>query len=80
MDDEFDFEIVCPYCDNEFLIDINGENSKIECPKCNNVIELDWSGNFEEEIQSFGCGAGRCSGCHGCGNTLINQKDEDDDM
>ena len=81
IDDEqgdYDFEIVCPYCDNEFLIDLNQENSEIECPQCNNIIELDWSGNSEEaeNIKNTDCGKSNCSGCKGCGNL----EDEDDDM
>ena len=80
VDDEedYDFEIVCPYCDNEFLIDLNQENSEIECPNCNNVIELDWTGNLEDsqEETNFGCNKGHCSGCHGCGS----MNDEEDDM
>ena len=75
MDDEFDFEIVCPYCDNEFLIDINSKNLKVKCPKCNNIIELDFSGNFEENLQS-GCQTGHCSGCSGC-QKLNNEEDDD---
>ena len=64
----FDFEIVCPYCNNEFVADIDLENKKdIECPECHNLIELDFSG---EE----GCG-GECSGCH----EHCNEK-EDEDM
>ena len=64
----FDFEIVCPYCNHEFVADIDLENKKdIECPECHNLIELDFSG---EE----GCG-GECSGCH----EHCNEK-EDEDM
>ena len=66
----FDFEIICPYCENEFIIDANEDKSHVECPECNNIIELDWSGNLEDD----GC-AGHCHGCHGCGEI-----DEDDDM
>jgi len=73
-DGNYDFEIVCPYCDNEFLIDLNQENSEIECPECKNIIELDWTGDSEEEA-SNGCGSGHCSGCHGCGP--INEEDDD---
>ncbi len=76
---DYDFEITCPYCDYEFLIDLNTENSEVTCPECNNVIELDWTGNIEENEQyNKGCGNGHCSGCHGCGN--FNDEDEDDDM
>jgi hypothetical protein len=58
-DEPYEFEIVCPYCNNEFVADINSdENTEIECPECHNIIELDWNG--EEE-----CG-GCCSHCGGC--------------
>ena len=70
----FDFEIVCPYCSNEFIIDMDEEKTEVECPECKNIIELDWSGNLEEES---GCNGG-CSHCSGCGEKDIN--DEDDDM
>lgn len=69
----FDFEIVCPYCENEFLIDVDENKTEIECPECNNIIELDWTGNVDEEPEQGGCN-GSCHGCHGCG------EDEDDDM
>lgn len=69
----FDFEIVCPYCENEFIIDVDENKTEVECPECNNVIELDWTGNVDEEPEQGGCNGG-CHGCHGCG------EDEDDDM
>ena len=69
-DDEMDFEIICPYCDAEFDIDLSGKlQNEVECPECNNIIELDWN-------QDDGC-SGSCGGC-----VSRNQKDydEDDDM
>ncbi len=69
----FDFEIVCPYCENEFIIDVDEDKTEVECPECNNVIELDWTGNVDDEPEHDGCN-GSCHGCHGCG------EDEDDDM
>lgn len=67
-DANFEFEIVCPYCNNEFVTEINEEDLKkeVRCPECNNVIELDW--NEDED----GC-TGDCHGCHGC-------EDDEDDM
>lgn len=42
-DEECEFEIVCPYCDNEFIADNDfTDKDEIECPKCHNIIELDW--------------------------------------
>lgn len=59
-DDDYEFEIVCPYCNYEFTTDIeDGEKDEVKCPNCNNIIELDW--NSEDE---FACG-GDCSHCDG---------------
>ena len=66
----FDFEIVCPYCNYEFIIDVDENKTEIQCPECQNIIELDWSGDVEEDGDT-GC-SGNCHGCHDC--------DEDDDM
>lgn len=76
MSGEYDFEIVCPYCNAEFITDLsrmNEENDEIKCPECNNIIELDWN-----EDEENGC-LGHCSGCHGCGGEN-EEIDEDDDM
>ena len=67
-EENYDFEIVCPYCDYEFVAEINGKN-EISCPNCNNIIKLDWNDEEDE-----GC-TGHCSGCHGCG-----EEDNEDDM
>lgn len=61
-DDGYEFEIICPFCDNEFFADISDEN-EIKCPECQNVIKLDWS----QEEQSC-CGSGGCPGCHKLSN------------
>ena len=67
-EEPFDFEIVCPYCNYEFVVEIpdNVEHMKkeVECPECHNTIELDWNEEDEE------C-TGDCHGCHGC------EEDED---
>lgn len=70
LDDGFDFEIVCPYCNYEFIIDMDENKTEIECPECKNIIELDWSGDIDKESE-YGC-LGNCHGCSGC--------DEEDDM
>jgi len=44
----FDFEIVCPYCESEFIIDVDENKTEVECPECNNIIELDWTGNVDD--------------------------------
>lgn len=65
-DEESDFSITCPYCNNEFVVNDDELTDEIECPECNNVIELDWG----EEGGCEGC-QGNCSNCN---------YDEDDDM
>ena len=69
-DEAFDFEIVCPYCEYEFVIDADEDRREIECPECKNTIELDWTGDLDDD----GC-SGHCHGCLGC-----DDSDEDDDM
>ena len=71
-DGNFEFEIICPYCNHEFVAEINGK-TEIACPECNNMIELDW--NEEEE----GC-SGHCGSCNGCGEELEDNEENDDDM
>ena len=68
--EEFDFDITCPYCDTEFSIDFSeGPKDSVICPECNNNIELDWN---EHE----GCS----HDCHGCGGECEHEHDEEDDM
>lgn len=70
-DDGFDFEIVCPYCNNEFTADIESK-SDIKCPECQNIIELDWNGD-----EHSGC-SGHCSSCSsGCGESFFDELDEE---
>ena len=87
-EDGFDFEIICPYCDNQFIIDMDEDKTEVECPECNNIIELDWSGEPEDDTAN--CSSG-CAGCHGCGTNLENnipkeqdskneEENNDDDM
>lgn len=56
--------ITCPYCDYEIPIYYDENIKEVECPECNNIIELDWSGDIDN---NNGCG-GHCSSCGGCGN------------
>jgi len=75
-EDGFDFEIVCPYCNYEFIIDVDENKTEIQCPECQNVIELDWTGGeLEEDANDYqdGCLGGNCHGCHGC-----DEENEDD--
>ncbi len=72
LDEDFDLEITCPYCNYEFVVDMDEDRKEVTCPECENVIELDWTGDLDD----FECGTEGCSGCHGCGHDDI----EDDDM
>ena len=72
-DERFDFEIVCPYCNYEFVVDMDEEKTEIECPECKNMIELDWSGDPSDDDEC----SGHCSGCSGCDD---QEDDEEDDM
>ena len=67
IDEESDFSITCPYCNNEFIVDCEELKDEIECPECNNIIELDWGDDYEEH----GCCGHDCSNCN---------HDEEDDM
>ena len=60
--DDFDFEIICPYCEKDFVIDADENQTHVVCPNCNKDIELNWSGDLEDDC------SGHCSGCHGCSN------------
>ena len=72
FDEGFDFEIICPYCDNQFVIDVDEDKTEVECPVCNNIIELDWSGDVEEDSDCHGS----CSGCHGCDDEPEEQQEK----
>ena len=61
-EDEEDFEIICPYCNNEFDADVDENVTEVICPECENTIELDWG--IEEDNNCNG----NCYGCNGCGN------------
>ena len=75
-DEGFDLEIVCPYCEHEFVIDSDEDQNAIECPECKNIIELDWSGDLYDD-EDDGC-SGHCCGCSGCGDS--DEEKEEDDM
>lgn len=58
-----DFEIVCPYCNAEFVEDLkDGAEPEIKCPECGNVIELDWHED-EEECEHHCGGECNCADC-----------------
>ena len=87
-EDGFDFEIVCPYCNYEFIIDVDENKTEIECPECQNIIELDWTGDVDDDENqnekgkqknAGGCSGGSCSACHGCDDEE-DEVETDDDM
>ena len=68
-DEEFEFEIKCPYCNYEFVVGQDADlKDEIECPKCHKEIELDWDDYCD----------GECDHCASlCYNAdLENQDDE----
>jgi len=65
-DEDSEFAIVCPYCNNEFVLDGDELKDEVICPECSNIIELEWG----EDEESSGCG-----GCNGC---YHHDEDEDD--
>lgn len=80
LDEGYEFEIVCPYCNNEFITEVDSENhpkEEVECPECHNIIELDWNGEeYDHEHNEFNGCSEHCSGCHACNDVYI----EDDEL
>lgn len=82
-DNYYDLEVVCPYCNYEFVLEEDTQRNEVECPECGNIIEIDWEGDSFEE----GC-SGHCSSCKTqCGEdneedekTNKNKEDNEDDM
>lgn len=75
-DGEYTMEIVCPYCNKDFSVDIDqiADKDEISCPECKNTIELDWGKE---------CGCSDCDGecdddCDCCGDNC--HTDEDDNL
>lgn len=67
--EEYDIEIKCPYCNNEFTIEEDEITEKeIICPNCNKSIELDWGNECND------------GGCDCCSHNDCNCNDEEDDM
>lgn len=54
-DEDFEFEIKCPYCNYEFIIGQDEDlKDEIECPKCHKEIELDWDDYCDGECDHCG--------------------------
>lgn len=75
INDGYDFEIVCPYCNCEFETEFDELKKEVKCPECHNIIELDWN----EEECSGDCSSG-CPGCHGIEQEEEEQNENEDDM
>lgn len=85
-DDNYEFEIVCPYCNYEFTTALEEEDKEeVQCPECHNIIELDWNPEAEANCSS------NCSHCSaGCNiaeeseeynlNLEEDENREDEDM
>lgn len=79
LDNDYDLEIVCPYCNYSFILDADETNTEINCPECNNVIEIDWEGESLEDDECSCCG-------HNCvdkkkdKNKSEEDQPEEDDM
>jgi len=75
-DDNIETEVICPYCNNEFLAEMGDEDeTEIECPECHNIIELGM--NYDEDFDN---GTSGCTGrCHFCGGCNSSDSDEEDD-
>ena len=68
-DDSFEFNITCPYCNNEFVAELDEFKDEIQCPECKNIIELDWDEN---------CGCDD-DGCDCCGHHCHEDNEDIDD-
>ena len=65
-DNDYEFEIRCPYCNEDFIIsEESKDSSEIECPNCHNIIELDWNDSVE------------CDGhCNKCKEQCYDEEEE----
>lgn len=76
---ECDFEIVCPYCNSEFVQDLaKGIEDEVRCPECGNMIEIDW--HETEECCGHDCsGECNCEVCIDEDNVEQETQEQDDD-
>jgi len=72
--EEYDFDVICPYCDTEFSVDFSeGPKESVICPECDNIIELEWGNEHDHE----GC-SGHCHDCDGECEHHEQEENEDD--
>lgn len=83
-EESYEFEIICPYCNYEFISDINSDtNTEVECPECHNIIELDWNAEDDGCSEcSHHCAEHESCGCDSCDEEYDCECEEDneDDM
>ena len=73
--EDYEFDISCPYCDTEFAVDLSdGTKNSVVCPECNNTIELDWN------IDSHGECSHNCGTCQNSECSSSEDDEIDDDM
>lgn len=76
---ECDFEIMCPYCNTEFVEDFtDGMKHEVRCPECDNIIELDWHEDDECSCSHECHGECECNGCEEENEEEYNEENEDD--
>ena len=68
INDEDELNIICPYCNNEFIIDSEEINDEIQCPECKNILVLDWKDSCDGDCN---CEEHDCNHC---------KHEEDEDM
>lgn len=73
INDDYSFEIVCPYCNFTFEAELDDEKKEVKCPECHNVIALDWN-----EECSGDCSSG-CAGCQGHHEEVQEEPNENED-
>ena len=79
IDEDSDFSITCPYCNNEFVVECEELKDEIECPECNNIIELDW-GDGCSCGDECDCGDECSCGDDECAHDCSHCHHEEDDM
>lgn len=72
-DNDYEFEILCPYCNHEFVTGKDADlEEEIECPNCHNIIELDWEEYCDGECNEC------LNHCYSDEDELSVKEDEDD--
>lgn len=67
-DNDYEFEILCPYCNYEFVTGKETDlKNEIECPNCHNIIELDWEEHCDGE-------------CNECKNHCYHESQSGEDI